>query len=453
MNNDYFKNLINGSGGSGSGSGKFDLKQVAEFDKQNKKDEERRSKAKAKSGKGGGEGGKGSGGGGGGGGKYRDRAGERRKQGDASEMEEAASRLDIEQSKHLGGDVEHTHLVKGLDYTLLQKMRGPPGVPVGSGGSSGPPGMPVRAGPPGVPVGALVSSSFSSTTASMSALARKAQREQEQRLAESDRNTRPITEMGRALKQLLEDRREATGARGSSGSIGAGGSALQRTQYEFALHDKDDDDDALDSDLPTIIHRAKSEIQIDEAVASGEIPSDVLARLVEAFRSLSSSGGAKKRKRDGDKDKDKKKEAQATVPGHAMLLQDPGLDIFADVGKYVPVGALEPDERDSAAQSAKGLFGPDLGASEESAASTAAKLKLINAVVTEQERHIELKTLELEKKSAQGFAQSEYDIFPDNVDFENVAGSDDDEDDEETKARKKKSREKLGVGAGGGVKK
>ena len=28
----------------------------------------------------------------------------------------------IEESKYLGGDIEHTHLVKGLDYALLQKV-------------------------------------------------------------------------------------------------------------------------------------------------------------------------------------------------------------------------------------------------------------------------------------------------------------------------------------------
>ena len=28
----------------------------------------------------------------------------------------------IEDSKYLGGDMEHTHLVKGLDYALLQKV-------------------------------------------------------------------------------------------------------------------------------------------------------------------------------------------------------------------------------------------------------------------------------------------------------------------------------------------
>lgn len=32
-------------------------------------------------------------------------------------------KLSIEKSKYLGGDVEHTHLVKGLDYALLHKVR------------------------------------------------------------------------------------------------------------------------------------------------------------------------------------------------------------------------------------------------------------------------------------------------------------------------------------------
>ncbi|CAA6664592.1 unnamed protein product [Spirodela intermedia] len=34
-----------------------------------------------------------------------------------------ANKISIENSKYLGGDVEHTHLVKGLDYALLQKIR------------------------------------------------------------------------------------------------------------------------------------------------------------------------------------------------------------------------------------------------------------------------------------------------------------------------------------------
>lgn len=69
--------------------------------------------------------------------KYRDRAAERR---DGKTQEDTADlpggflsdsfkttgerkQQLIEQSKYLGGDLKHTHLVKGLDYALLQKIR------------------------------------------------------------------------------------------------------------------------------------------------------------------------------------------------------------------------------------------------------------------------------------------------------------------------------------------
>jgi IK cytokine len=31
--------------------------------------------------------------------------------------------MTFQESKYLGGDLEHTHLVKGLDYSLLNKAR------------------------------------------------------------------------------------------------------------------------------------------------------------------------------------------------------------------------------------------------------------------------------------------------------------------------------------------
>ncbi|KAF3439742.1 hypothetical protein FNV43_RR18020 [Rhamnella rubrinervis] len=74
--------------------------------------------------------------------KYRDRAKERREDqnpdyeptelgsfhavappGNVDLRAAEAQKLSIEKSKYLGGDVEHTHLVKGLDYALLNKVR------------------------------------------------------------------------------------------------------------------------------------------------------------------------------------------------------------------------------------------------------------------------------------------------------------------------------------------
>jgi hypothetical protein len=34
-----------------------------------------------------------------------------------------AALLSVEETRYLGGDLEHTHLVKGLDFALLQKVR------------------------------------------------------------------------------------------------------------------------------------------------------------------------------------------------------------------------------------------------------------------------------------------------------------------------------------------
>jgi hypothetical protein len=57
--------------------------------------------------------------------QFRDRAKERRL-GTSKEYtisEEAVKSLTVEESKYLGGDMEHTHLVKGLDFALLAKVR------------------------------------------------------------------------------------------------------------------------------------------------------------------------------------------------------------------------------------------------------------------------------------------------------------------------------------------
>jgi len=40
-----------------------------------------------------------------------------------SQSEEVLRSMTVEESKYLGGDMEHTHMVKGLDYALLKKVR------------------------------------------------------------------------------------------------------------------------------------------------------------------------------------------------------------------------------------------------------------------------------------------------------------------------------------------
>merc|ERR1719440_9387 len=60
--------------------------------------------------------------------KYRDRAAERKAGKEeylrtAAEFDNSAE-VTLDDSKYLGGDLDHTHLVKGLDFALLNKVRG-----------------------------------------------------------------------------------------------------------------------------------------------------------------------------------------------------------------------------------------------------------------------------------------------------------------------------------------
>jgi hypothetical protein len=121
-NKDFAQMISSGSVMSGNSDGKtrFDLKQVSKWDKENSQSSKKKAdnpfkqkeKDKEKA-----EGGNAFG--------YRDRALERRKDLNTEEtkFEEIVSKLDAEQTKFLGGDLEHTHFVKGLDYALLEKIR------------------------------------------------------------------------------------------------------------------------------------------------------------------------------------------------------------------------------------------------------------------------------------------------------------------------------------------
>ena len=77
------------------------------------------------------------------------------------DLSQQQHRLTIAQSKYLGGDIEHTHLVKGLDYALLQKRRAELSAPPpsaaeegkkkgkgGAGGGAGGGGAPASDAPP-----------------------------------------------------------------------------------------------------------------------------------------------------------------------------------------------------------------------------------------------------------------------------------------------------------------
>lgn len=126
LSNNDFANLIKSGADFSREDGKtrFDMKQVQQWDKQNRQQDKRKAVKKNVFGDEDDEEDK----------KkndvlppgYRDRALERRKgvqDEEAAQLEEMAAKMDAEQSKFMGGDIEHTHLVKGLDFALASKVR------------------------------------------------------------------------------------------------------------------------------------------------------------------------------------------------------------------------------------------------------------------------------------------------------------------------------------------
>lgn len=122
LSNKDFVTIVKEGDTSSASKVRYDLKQVAQWDRQIKAEIDKKSTVKKKTrtkekdeeglnselpG-------------------YRDRALERRneeRKQPSAEQSEELPKLDVEQTKFLGGDLEHTHLVKGLDYALLAKVR------------------------------------------------------------------------------------------------------------------------------------------------------------------------------------------------------------------------------------------------------------------------------------------------------------------------------------------
>ena len=129
MDNAAFRQMLakatDGAKRGGGGGDKDELRSIIETEDKRakqleKKKEKNREKNEAQAAARGGKPGAADAGG------YRDRANERRKEANP-DYDDALTQmvaLDVEKSKYLGGDVEHTHLVRGLDYALLSKVRG-----------------------------------------------------------------------------------------------------------------------------------------------------------------------------------------------------------------------------------------------------------------------------------------------------------------------------------------
>ncbi|XP_030376621.1 protein Red [Scaptodrosophila lebanonensis] len=174
----------------------------------------------------------------------------------------------IQESKFLGGDMEHTHLVKGLDYALLQKVR----------------------------------SELTSKEAEEEEIAAAVAREK-------------LAEAAAAAEQLEAERREAE-------DINAINSPLARNIYNLvqARRSKevprnelfapgrmayviDLDDEMGETDIPTTLKRSKFEVPVAQEDIATLTTNDIVINKLSQILSYLRAGGRNKKNKKRDKDK------------------------------------------------------------------------------------------------------------------------------------------------------
>jgi uncharacterized membrane protein YgcG len=362
-NEDFAKLLGSGGGGSGGNGNqdkvRYDMKQIRKWEQENKtqtikqqnkkqilkekfEKKEKRSENENS--------------------EYRDRAKERREDqgGEYEAQMEMVAQLSAEQTQYLGGDMEHTHLVKGLDYSLLKKVRSEveQSQEMAKTASIATETAVVEAPPAPAPTALPFSSSLSPVT--------------EHRL--EDLSTK--SHLGLQIKKfLLTSSAVATAPAPPSSSLALKKesillshrslSTIARSAYEFDI------DPLSMSDLPTTLMRSKDDLifhngyDTDQLCAPYVLPSPLFTRLHEVFHR--GDIGIKERK---EKKTNEQKFSQTTSAAVAMTLAaslataslpsriEP-INIFdEDVGKYEPTLQLAVPVQPSAASvaSSKNYF-------------------------------------------------------------------------------------------------
>mmetsp|Transcript_28622 Transcript_28622/g.69779 ORF Transcript_28622/g.69779 Transcript_28622/m.69779 type:complete len:540 (-) Transcript_28622:122-1741(-) len=253
---------------------------------------------------------------------YRDRAKERREDKTGADQDEELKKyasMSVEKTKYLGGDVEHTHLVKGLDFALLQRYK------------------------------------------------EELQREEEEKIEEAyeemyEKNKKKKKEKEPEKKDKVHF--ETVWGRGIYQSVVAAAprkiEPLQnfvpgRMTYEFDL------DLQFGSELPaTIIHSKEHAMEIEDTV-SGVVPPQVSRRVSRILTFLREGSKTLKKKKSktgakGNKNSSNGKSSKPIVASLAGMDEGSEDDIFEDAGTdYVPT-------TDKSEKNSKGYFAKPLSA-------------------------------------------------------------------------------------------
>ncbi|XP_063679521.1 LOW QUALITY PROTEIN: protein Red-like [Bolinopsis microptera] len=239
---------------------------------------------------------------------YRDRAGERDKSRRVLKLSEASQanqyapagssiasvadrrKQTIQESKFLGGDMEHTHLVKGLDFALLQKMR-----------------------------------EEITRTDHTEAKTLKSETAKTEEPKKAEEGIKFKTKMGQSIYRAVfvhkhPERNELF--------------AQNRMAYQVEL-----DDEYAETDIPTTLIRSKAEAKASiekRTLTNNDIVINKLTQILSYLRQGNRYGKQKFKK------KEKRKFETKAPTGPAAATED---DIFGGLGEYVPPGLKNPGKK------------------------------------------------------------------------------------------------------------
>ncbi|XP_005178671.2 protein Red [Musca domestica] len=212
----------------------------------------------------------------------------------------------IQESKFLGGDMEHTHLVKGLDYALLQKVRSELQVKEQEERER---------------------ELAAAATEKMEAAAAAERLEAERREMEDNMNIKGP--MARNIFNLIQARRSKEIQRCELFAPG-------RMAYVIDL----EDDENAETDIPTTLIRSKYEVPLNREDAATLTTNDIVINKLSQILSYLRAGGRNKKNKKRDKDKPLFHERdihELNASSKALNKSQPvGDSIYDDIGDYQP---------------------------------------------------------------------------------------------------------------------
>ncbi|KAL0867790.1 hypothetical protein ABMA27_008497 [Loxostege sticticalis] len=205
----------------------------------------------------------------------------------------------IQESKYLGGDMEHTHLVKGLDYALLQKVRSE---------------IQTREQEQEEEMERLVTAPAPAPAPVVEPV-----KEKKEPVVMQEEEMQFKTQMGKNIFNMMLEQRNKKVTRNELFAPG-------RMAYVVEL----EEEGTIDSDIPTTLTRSKADVpEADERGPASSANDVVLDKLAQIFSYL----------RHGRHRKLKKTKAAAAAAGRA---DD---SIYGEIGDYAP-GERRADRRD-----------------------------------------------------------------------------------------------------------